>query len=254
MIALVAGLVGGGVWWLVNRDNSGQASATSSPGTSTVRPTEIRTQPAPTPQRLNSVNRASPGCDESDSRVVWKTIRGDVSCSSTAMTLTKRVGWDDGYLQSYAELRMSLREQQLPDSFTVSFTISGLSAPELEVNRGGCGGLAVHTTPDGRTYDYFNICADGWVEFVRVVGNTGVDNETRQLTPAPHQGSSPSYSVIVSVSASRVEVTVSNQVGESTSISSPVVGGTTSYLALMTTWRNVGATASFSDFTYSAAG
>jgi hypothetical protein len=167
------------------------------------------------------------------------------------------VGWDNGYLQSYAELRMSLRDQQFPDSFRVSFTVGGLSGPELDANHGGCGGLAVHTTSDGRAYDYFNVCGDGWIELVRVHDNTVLDpwdSQTRQITPGPRQGSSPSYTAAVTVTASAVTVTVSNRVGESQTVSSSGIGETTSYISLLTTWRNAGATASFSDFNYSAAG
>jgi hypothetical protein len=85
-------------------------------------------------------------------------VKGDVSCASAGMTLEKKAGWDDSYLQSYAEQRMTLKGQH----------------------------------------------------------------------------------------------TVSNRVGQSVTVSSPAVGGTTAYLSLMTTWRNAGATATFSDFTYSA--
>jgi len=149
---------------------------------------------------------------------------------------------------------MSLRDQQLPGVFTISFTIGALSAPQHDVNRGGCGGLAVHTTPDGRTFDYFNVCGDGWIEAVRVLDGTGVDNQTRQITPGPMQGSSPSYTVIVNVTASTVQVTVNNRAGENQTVSTSTVGATTSYISLLTTWRNAGATASFSDFSYSSAG
>jgi hypothetical protein len=215
-------------------------------------PSTRPTQPAPI-----SVNRRTPGCGESDSRVVWQAVRADVSCSSAATTLTKQVGWDDGYLQSYAELRMSLRGQQLPDSFRVSFTVGGLSGPELNANRGGCGGLAVHTTPDGRAYDYFNVCGDGFIEVGHIADNTVLDpqdRQQRQITPGPIQGSSPSYTVTITVTASTMTATVSNRVGESQTVSLSEGGATTSFISLLMTWRNVGATASFSDFTYSAAG
>jgi hypothetical protein len=222
----------------------------------TARPTPRTTSTRPTPASI-SVNRRTPGCGESDTRVVWRTVRAGMSCSSAATTLTKQVGWDDGFLRSYAELRMSLRDQPLPDSFNVSFTVGGLSGPELDANHGGCGGLAVHTTADGRAYNYFNVCGDGWIEIVRVVDNTTLDpwdSQQRQITPGPDQGFSPSYRVTVTVNASAVTVTVSNRVGESQTVSSSAVGKTTSYLSLLTTWRNAGATASFSDFNYSAAG
>jgi hypothetical protein len=52
------------------------------------------------------------------------------------------------------------------------------------------------------------------------------------------------------VTASAVTVTVSNRAGESVSVTSPAVGAATSYIALLTTWRDAGATASFWDFAY----
>jgi hypothetical protein len=115
----------------------------------------------------------------------------------------------------------------------------------------------VHTTPDGRAYDYFNVCADGWIELVRVADNTVLDpwdSQKRQITPGPRQGSSPSYTITVTVTASTVTVTIGNRAGESQTVSSSGIGETTSYLSLLTTWRNAGATASFSNFTYSPTG
>ncbi|UWZ39473.1 hypothetical protein Drose_15270 [Dactylosporangium roseum] len=39
-------------------------------------------------------------------------------------------------------------------------------------NRGGCGGLAVHVSADDHTFDYFNVCRDGWVELVTVADSS----------------------------------------------------------------------------------
>ncbi len=216
-------------------------------------PTTKQPPPPPKPPApVTSVSRSAPGCGESDSRVVWSPAKAGVACSSAGTTVSKQVGWDEAYQQSYAQLRMSLKNQQLPGTFTVSFTIGGLSGPELSANRGGCGGLAVHTSADGRTYSYFNVCADGWVESVSVVNNTTLDDQQRQITPGPVQGTSPSYSVVVNVNPSAMQVTVSNRVGQSVTITSQAAGPSTAYISLLTVWRNVGATARFSDFRYSA--
>ncbi|MDI1461272.1 hypothetical protein QEZ54_09860 [Catellatospora sp. KI3] len=231
-------------------DDPGGSAATGATGSPNTRqsPNQPPQSAAVVPVELNSISRNEPGCDERDTRVVWDRVKADVECSAEGTTLRKQIGWDDGYLKSYAELRMSLKDQRFPSAFKVTFVISGLSAPELDMNRGGCGGLAVHTSADSGTYDYFNVCGDGWVETIRVIGHSGADNQTRQLPP------SGSYAVIVDVTAAEVRVTVSNRIGQSTTVSSPAVGGTTAYLSLMTTWRNAGATATFSDFSYSTAG
>ncbi|MEV4518030.1 Hsp70 family protein [Dactylosporangium sp. NPDC049525] len=242
-LAVVAALLIGRPWDNgTGRDPSGDGSPTGG------------SQPAATQASLDSVRRSAPGCEESDERVVWTAVRASVTCSAAATTVSKQVGWDIAYTQSYAELRMSLRDRQLPGAFTVAFTIGGLSAPGRNGNRNGCGGLAVHSAPDGHTYDYFNVCGDGWVEFVRIVNDAGTGNQTRQLTPGPDQGSGPAYSVLVTVTTSAVTVTVSNNVGGSETITAATASTTSAYVSLMTTWRNVGATASFSNFTYSATG
>jgi hypothetical protein len=250
-------LLGGGVW-LVTRDHSGQPDTlgpTTPPANSTepVNPIGPPVTSAQPPQPLGSVSRRTPGCGESDSRVVWTPVRADVGCSSTATTLTRQVGWDDGFQQSHAELRMSMPGQDFPGTYTVSFTISGLSGPETDVNRGGCGGIKVHTTADNRTYDQINICADGLIQIQRLVGDASVGDQHDQVTPGPTQGTSPAYTVVVNVSPSSVQLTVGNGQGENKSVTSPAVGASTTYLSLMQSWRNVGGTVSFSDFTYSAA-
>jgi hypothetical protein len=223
------------------------ASPTPPPATQSQTPPKASTAPP-----ISVVNRKSPGCGEKDSRLVWTAAKAGISCSAEGTTVTKTVGWDQQYMQSYAQLRLSLKNQQLPGSYSISFKIGGLSGPEYLSNRGGCGGLAVHTSSNGATYDYFNVCADGWVETVRVVDNVGGDSQQRQLMPGPADGNSPSYSVVVNVNPSATEVTVSNRVGQSVTITAQAAGPSTAYIALITTWRNIGATARFSDFTFSA--
>ncbi|WP_203907781.1 hypothetical protein [Rhizocola hellebori] len=232
------------------------APTPSAAATPTASPTPVtQSQAPPKPSAvppLTVVNRKAPGCSEGDSRVVWATVKAGKACAAGGTTVSKTVGWDQEYQQSYAQLRMSIKNQQLPGSYTVSFTIGGLSGPETVNNRGGCGGLAVHTSSNGATYDYFNVCADGWVETLRVVNNVSGDNQQRQITPGPVEGISPTYSVVVNVNPSAMQVTVSNRVGQSVTITSQAAGPSTAYLALITTWRNIGATARFSDFTFSA--
>lgn len=226
-------------------DSPPSVAATTSSGAAPTTPGGKKQSAEPMP--VTSVSRTRPGCEESDARVVWKTVQADLSCESSGTKVAKTVGWDDAYMKSYGELRMSVRGQQFPGTYTVSFTIGGLSAPQTDSNRGGCGGLAVHTSATGQTYDYFNVCGDGWIEAFRVVNASGVDNKTAQIAAAP------SYTVVVTVTTTNVEITVSNGNGGSKTLSWPAVGRTTAYVSLMTTWRDIGATASFSDFSYSAA-
>ncbi|MFC4041287.1 Hsp70 family protein [Dactylosporangium siamense] len=194
-----------------------------------------------------SVERGTPGCQETDSRVQWRAVRGDVTCAADATALKKQVGWDDGFLRSYAELRMSLSGQRLPEAYTVSFAVGRMAGPETTSNRSGCGGVAVHTTGDGTAYEYVNVCGDGWIELVKVNDNTVLENDhwTDQVTPG-----SGFYAVTVVVTASSVTVTVNNRAGDSRTVSSPAGRASTAFISLLTTWRNVGATASFTDFAY----
>jgi serine/threonine protein kinase len=209
--------------------------------------------PAPPPP-LTSVNRGIPGCGETDPRVIWTPAKAGVACSSTTLTLTKQVGWDDTQFLSWAEMRMSLRGQQFPTSYTVAFLVGGLTAPEqLPVNRGGCGGMEWHTSADARTFDSFDVCSDGFVETDRVVGGSVVDKQQIDtLTPGPVVGISPIFSVVAKVSPSSTEFTVSNRVGGSLTFQAPPVGSGTAFISLISMWRNIGATSSFSDFTYSS--
>jgi serine/threonine protein kinase len=214
-------------------------------------PTNQQAPPAPP---LTTVNRGVPGCAEADPRVIWTPAKASVACSSTALTLTKQVGWDDTQFLSWAEMRMTLRGQQFPTSYTVAFAVGGLTAPEmLPTNRGGCGGMEWHTSADARTFDSFDVCSDGFIETDRVVGGQVVDKQQSfSVTPGPVIGTSPTYSVIAKVSPSSTEFTVSNRVGSSVTFQAPPVGSGTAFISLISMWRNIGATSSFSDFTYSS--
>jgi hypothetical protein len=184
--------------------------------------------------------------------VSWTPVDTGVTCDSSGVTLHKQHSFNGQADPQYAELRFTIGGQDLPSSYTVSFTVGSMVDPTWTPTA-SCSGVLVDTTADGLTFDAVSVCGDGSMSIVRVAEGKELGRTNNSIASGADPGTSGSFNVVVNVKPDSVVMSVDNLHGATAGITStPVVNPTTAYISLAILWRNAGAQAEFSNFHYSA--
>jgi hypothetical protein len=185
-------------------------------------------------------------------------VPADLACTENGTTLTKQRSWGGQSNAGYAELRLTFGGGEIPGSYTISFTVGNLWDPlDANVpgaNHLGCAAAFVHTTKDSSTLDILDICGDGNLAIIHILNNNDTGRVVQSMPSGRPAGQSGTFNVKVKVRPDSVAMSVNNSDFQTQEVdTADVVNSSTAYISLVMEWRNVGATAQFSNFHYSAA-
>jgi hypothetical protein len=207
------------------------------------------------PAPIQSFERQAPGCNETDSRIAWSMVTSEVSCTSNGAIVQKLEPWRGQANAGYAELRFKMQNQAFPSAYTLTVDISDFYDPAVGAG-GGCAGLIVHTTDDGATFEALNVCGNGVLAIVKVINNQEIGRKTVVVPGSATPGMSDTYTLTATVGGSSTSMTVTQKnpgnVPLTASLSTDVVGPSTSYVSLAMLWQLAGARATFSQFRYTS--
>jgi hypothetical protein len=163
---------------------------------------------------------------------------------SNYTTLRKSRNWAGQIAADNGELRFYLADQSFPSNYQASVDVSNVGEPDSSTS--ACVGFALHTNAGGTTFEELAICPGVKYSLIKVLDGREIYRDDR-----PFVSSSSTFHLKAEVTASTTTFTVDDTKGTTATLNASVISSPTSYIGLTIFWKSAGATATFSNFSYS---